>query len=538
MVASLPANRQRKRAYPSLLTLKIIASGCFLLALALGAVRLFNPLPPIEPRAVSYALADTGETPLGRGAARAMSAQPGLSGIHLLNDGRSAFAVRAMLARAAVRSLDVQYYIWHGDLSGTLLLEEVRVAAERGVRVRLLLDDNGTRGLDVPLAALDAHPNIEVRLFNPIVLRWPRMLGLLIDPFRLNRRMHNKSFTVDNQVTVVGGRNVGDEYFGARDSRLFMDLDALAVGPVVREVSTDFDRYWNSASAYPVARILPAVPRAAAAEIAAAARNVRQDAAAAAYINALSSLPIVEALRNGTLELTSAPVGIVSDDPVKALGAVPRGRTLWSALTRAIGAPRRKLRLVSGYFVPTDAGVDALASLSQAGVEVAVLTNALRATDVPLVHAGYAGYRVPLLRAGIRLFELSGVGAAEAAAPASRRVIGAGSDSGGSSTSSGSALHAKTFVVDGDRLFVGLFNFDPRSHHLNTELGFVIESPALAQFVDRGLGERLPDLTYEVRLETDGNLVWLERRGGEVIRHRTEPGTSLRQRVLLRLLSY
>jgi putative cardiolipin synthase len=236
------------------------------------------------------------------------------------------------------------------------------------------------------------------------------MLGLLIDPFRLNRRMHNKSFTVDNQVTVVGGRNVGDEYFGARDSGHFMDLDALAVGPVVREVSTDFDRYWNSASAYPAARILPAVPGAAVAAIAAAAGSVRQDAAAAAYINALSSLPIVEALRNGTLELTPAPVGIVSDDPVKALGAVPRGRTLWPALTRAIGVPRRKLRLVSGYFVPTDAGVDALASLSQAGVEVAVLTNALRATDVPLVHAGYAGYRVPLLRAGIRLFELSGPG--------------------------------------------------------------------------------------------------------------------------------
>lgn len=518
--------------------LKVAGLGIAALALGLGAVRVFNPLAPLEPREASIALAGTDSTPLGQGAARAMAGHPTSSGIHLLNDGRSAFATRALLARAAVRSLDVQYYIWHGDLSGTLLLDELRAAAKRGVRVRLLLDDNGTSGLDGPLAALDAHPNVEVRLFNPFVLRRPKVLGLLADPFRLNRRMHNKSFTADNQATVIGGRNVGDEYFGARDDGLFVDLDVLAVGPVVRDVSADFDRYWNSASAYPAARILPAVPAERLSAITAAAEGTRLDPAAKAYIEAVRSLPVVEALRSGTLEFTWAPVQMLSDDPAKALGAVPRESLLWPALKRAIGAPQRQLRLVSGYFVPTEAGVDALAGLSRAGVDVAVLTNALQATDVPIVHAGYAGYRIPLLRAGVRLFELHGARREGPVEPESRRVIGAGSGSGGSSASSGSALHAKTFAVDGERLFVGSFNFDPRSLHLNTELGFVIESPALAQDVAQGFADRMPEQAYEVRLGSDGSLVWIEQRGdGEVIRHTTEPGTTARQRILVRLLS-
>jgi putative cardiolipin synthase len=518
--------------------LKILGLSVLLLALALGVVRLLNPLPPLEPRQASSALTDTNDTPLGRGAVRAASGQPGLSGVFLLNDGRSALAVRGLLARAAVRSLDVQYYIWHGDLSGTMLLEELRAAAARGVRVRLLLDDNGTSGLDGPLAALDGLPNVEVRLFNPFVQRRPKVLGLLTDFVRLNRRMHNKSFTADNQATVIGGRNVGDEYFGARDEGLFLDLDALAVGPVVRDVSADFDRYWNSASAYPAAHILPKVGEERLAEITAASETARRDPAAQAYAAAIRSLPIVEAVLNGELAFTWAPVRMVSDDPAKALGNVPRESLLWPALTRIIGEPRGRLRLVSSYFVPTAAGVDAFAGLARGGVDVAILTNALRATDVPVVHAGYAGRRHPLLRAGVRLFELHGIGREPLAARGSRPLLGAGSGSGGSRASSGAALHAKTFAVDGERLFVGSFNFDPRSLHLNTELGFVIESPSLARTLEESFAEWLPGQAYEVRLDPDGSLVWIERRGGEVIRHETEPGTTAVRRAVITLLSH
>ena len=211
-------------------------------------------MPSLADRSVSAALRDTSDTRLGRGIEPLVALHPSEAGIYGLADARDAFAVRMLLAQTAEKSLDLQYYIWRGDLTGTLLFDALRAAGDRGVRVRLLLDDNGTPGLDARLAALDAHPNIEVRLFNPFVIRSPRAIGYLTDFFRLNRRMHNKSFTADNQATVIGGRNVGDEYFdavgeGALD---FADLDVLAVGPVVRDVSSDFDRYWASESAYPV----------------------------------------------------------------------------------------------------------------------------------------------------------------------------------------------------------------------------------------------------------------------------------------------
>ncbi|MEP6558105.1 MAG: phospholipase D-like domain-containing protein, partial [Burkholderiales bacterium] len=196
-----------------------------------------SSLPPLDGRSVSTALQDTADTALGQAIQPRVQAHPAESGIHLLDDSNDAFAARMLLAHRAERSLDVQYYIWHDDLTGTLLFEALHQAAERGVRVRLLLDDNNTSGLDGLLAALDSHPNIEVRLFNPFAVRSPRAIGYLTDFFRLNRRMHNKSFTADNQVTIVGGRNIGDEYFGAGTGTLFADLDVMAIGPVVAAVS-------------------------------------------------------------------------------------------------------------------------------------------------------------------------------------------------------------------------------------------------------------------------------------------------------------
>jgi len=217
-------------------------------------------LPSQEGREASSALVDTDATPLGQAWAPDVASHPGQSGIYSLEDARDAFAARMHLARAAERSLDVQYYIWKDDLSGKQLFGELAHAADRGVRVRLLLDDNGVSGLDATLAALDAHPNIEVRLFNPFVMRskW-RLLNFLTDFDRLNRRMHNKSFTADNQVTVLGGRNVGDEYFGATDGVVFADLDVMAIGAAVKDVSKQFDQYWASASSYPIDRLVPRV---------------------------------------------------------------------------------------------------------------------------------------------------------------------------------------------------------------------------------------------------------------------------------------
>src|ERR1051325_4940138 len=248
---SSPSNRSNARKR---VVLKHLAYYALIFCLVFFIIRQYSELPSLEGRTTSAVLPDTDETRLGKSIVPLLTAHPGLSGIYSLPNSQDAFAARARLAEVAERTLDLQYYIWEKDMTGTLLFDALRAAADRGVRVRLLLDDNNTSGLDPTLAALDAHPNIEVRLFNPFVIRRAR-IGYVTDLFRANRRMHNKSFTADNQVTIIGGRNIGDEYFGAAEGSLFVDLDVMAVGPIVREVSNDFDRYWASASSYPLERI-------------------------------------------------------------------------------------------------------------------------------------------------------------------------------------------------------------------------------------------------------------------------------------------
>lgn len=482
-------------------------------------------LPSLENRPLSVAAADTAATTLGRAIAPRVTQHPGRSGIRTLVDGHDAFAARMLLARAAERTLDVQYYIWHDDNSGRMLLAALHAAAERGVRVRLLLDDNGIAGLDETLAALHAHPNVDVRLFNPFVLRSSRALGYLTDFARLNRRMHNKSFTADNQATIVGGRNVGDAYFGVSETLLFVDLDVLAVGPAASDVSTDFDRYWASQSAYPLDLIVPAVPAERRSELITRLGQTEREPASAAYVRAVRQSGLLHELTSGSLALEWATTHLVSDDPAKGLGPVEPGSAglLRSKLSQAIGTPTSELTLVSAYFVPAAAGTDAFTELARSGVQVSVLTNALEATDVVPVHAGYSKRRDALLEAGVRLWEL-------------RRTTprpGPGRTLAGSSASS---LHAKTFVVDRLRVFVGSFNFDPRSLALNTELGLVIDSPLLARDFARSFERSVSQSAYEVRKE-DGQLVWLEQRGTEVVRHHVEPGSSFWLRAAVRFMA-
>jgi putative cardiolipin synthase len=482
-------------------------------------------LPALAERSVSSALLDTGATRLGCAIAPQVASNPRLSGIHGLRDPLDAFAARILLARTAERCLDLQYYIWHRDLTGTLLLGELLAAADRGVRVRLLLDDNDTVGLDESLAALDAHPNVEVRLFNPSVIRRPRWLGYLIDPLRLNRRMHNKSFTADGQATIVGGRNVGDEYFGAGDGVLFTDLDVLAIGPVVREVSEQFDRYWASDSAYPADCLLAAAGPEETTRLHREAGDVSNGPAAAKYAAAVAGSALVRELLGGALRHEWAATRMISDDPAKALGKEAPRTLLVDKLGAILGDARTEVDLVSPYFVPTAAGVTALTALARRGVRVRVLTNALEATDVAAVHAGYAKRRRPLLEAGIALYELRRQGPEPARGHTSVR-----------GSSSASSLHAKTFAVDRRRAFVGSFNFDPRSARLNTELGFVIESPVLAGRIHTAFDDDVKARAYEVGLSAGGKLHWIERRDGHELRHDVEPGADRWRRAMVRVL--
>lgn len=496
---------------------------CVALAIALAGCA---GLPSLAGRTASTALSDTAATPLGVAIAPLAAAHPGKSGLYSLVDGREAFAARAVLANAAHRSLDVQYYIWRNDITGALLFDALRAAAARGVRVRLLLDDNSTAGLDPTLALLDADPNIEVRLFNPFAMRRARLLGYLTDFARLNRRMHNKSFTADGQATIIGGRNIGDEYFDAAGDVLFADLDVLAIGPVVRSVSDDFDRYWNSASAYPLGLIVAAPDTdAAAAQREAAA--IAQAPAAQAYLAAMRASTFVAELAARRLPLEWAEAWLVSDDPAKALDRAAPASRVGPQLKQLIGEPARQLDLVSPYFVPGESGTASLSALARSGVAVRVLTNSLAATDVAAVHAGYARWREPLLAAGVKLFELRRSWPADA--PQRRS---------GPLGSSASSLHAKTFAVDGERVFIGSFNFDPRSARLNTEMGFVIDSPVMAHQLADALSGGVGERAYEVRLAPNGSLFWIERKQGVALRYDTEPGAGFWRRVGVRLLSW
>ncbi|MBW7471773.1 phospholipase D family protein [Marinobacter sp. M216] len=473
-------------------------------------------LPAMSERTESAALPiqQTEDTRLGRAIAPALAEHGDKSGIVTLADPYDAFAARVLLAEGADASLDVQYYIWRYDISGRLLLNALYRAAQRGVRVRLLLDDNGIADLDQPLSALDGHPNIEVRLFNPFPTRSAKWLGYLSDFSRLNHRMHNKSFTADNQAAIIGGRNVADEYFGAGYGALFADLDILAIGPVVDDLSADFDRYWSSASAYPAELLLPDVEMEELTKLIESAQALEQSPEATAYVRSVADSGFMSRLFEGNLRFTWAPVTMVSDDPAKALGDSDDDKLMSRQLVQALGEPTSSFTLVSPYFIPGKAGLALFRDLESKGVEVRVLTNSLEANDVALVHAGYAKYRKPLLEAGVELFEMRKLDEGKS--------LERGLQSGLSGSSS-SSLHAKTFAVDGDTLFVGSFNFDPRSTHLNTELGFIIESRELAGMLDTLFDEQVASVAYEVVLDDDGDLQWIERNGDEVVRHSHDP---------------
>jgi len=400
------------------------------------------------------------------------------------------------------------------------------------VRVRLLLDDNGTAGLDEALVALDSHPAIEVRLFNPFVNRRFRPLGYLTDFSRLNRRMHNKSFTADSQATIVGGRNIGDEYFGAGEGMVFADLDLLATGAVIADVARSFDDYWASGSAYPVGSIVGEAGTRSVPDLIARFGAVRASASAVQYLSAVGAARMVQALLERKLTLEWVPAQLVADEPVKTMGAAEASDLLFTRLRAAIGTPERQLDIVSPYFVPGKEGTAGLAALPAQGVGLRILTNSLAATDVGAVHAGYAKRRRDLLRAGVRLYELR---------PGAATPPDGASGANGSKVfggSSAASLHAKSMAADRQRLFVGSFNLDLRSLNLNTEMGLVVDSPRLAGQLSGWFDDGLLLAAYEVRLAADGHsLEWVERTGTAEVIHRAEPETGFFQRFGIGFLS-
>jgi cardiolipin synthase C len=434
----------------------------------------------------------------------AEAAHPGQSGFRLLSDGSEAFAVRIQSARLATQSLDVQTYIWRADLTGAYLGEALLDAADRGVRVRLLLDDLDARARNDGLAALAAHPDVEVRMFNP----WVTRKGTLsqagegaLSFKRINRRMHNKSWIVDNRVAIVGGRNVGDEYFGAGEDVNFVDLDFAMLGPVVRDVSESFDRFWNSPSAYPMEVLDPDGVNEAALERLRTALAVRAtEAKESRYAIALRGDDRVKQMIAGEWPVEwSSKYQFVSDDPAKVtMKKRDVKRThVGVALVPMIQAARERVAVISPYFVPGKDVTAIFTRMAGDGKSVRVLTNSLVANDVSAVHGGYSRYRRPLLKGGVGLWELKPAG---------------GEGSSSLFGSSGASLHTKAFAVDGEKLFVGSYNLDPRSTWLNCEQGVLVEDAVLARQLESLFEEYIGGAhAWRVTLE-GGDLRWSDGR--------------------------
>ena len=379
---------------------RLCASALCLLVVACAS------LPAEVQRSETRSFEDTAGTALGQNLQPLLAAHPGRSGFLTLVDGEEAFIARLRAIEAAQRSIDAQYYIWHDDLTGRVLHNRLLVAADRGVRVRLLLDDLDTAGKDEMLRLIDAHPNIEIRLFNPFANRNTRAGDFLGDTRRINHRMHNKTLTVDNQLTVFGGRNIGDEYFAATTDVGFGDMDALAVGPIVQEVSEQFDLYWNNRLVYPIDAFdwdTPVDPGAVTA-FRAQSDDYLEAARGSAYADILRQFEAAKVEDLAQLDLVWSAWALVYDQPDKLRAKeVSEGTHLAPKLRQGMDMTRQELIIVSPYFVPGEDLTRYLTSLVDRGVRVRILANSLQAKDVSLVDAGFMRYRRDLSDGGVEL---------------------------------------------------------------------------------------------------------------------------------------
>ena len=441
-----------------------------------------------------------------------------LSGVRLLASGEEALDSLIALADHAQRTLDVQYYIIHQDESARTLLDHVREAADRGVRVRVLVDDLNTSGEDRRFLHLGHHANIEVRVFNPFPGgrsdTWSRILTSISDIPRINHRMHNKLFVADNELAITGGRNIGDEYFTLDKRSNFIDLDVVVAGPVVAQLSASFDAFWNSKYAYPIASLAAAdEPEAAAPPPAPIAAN--DDA------NWLA-----RELDTRTLKLDWVPATVLADRPAKIASDTSPDEevTIANNISALMRSAQHEVLVISAYFVPGEKGLALMRELIGRGVHIRILTNSLASTDSPLVHIGYARYRTALLKMGVELYEV-------------RPKLGQKRPRFHPFNSSNASLHAKALVIDQRLVFIGSLNMDGRSARFNSELGLVMRSPEIAKQVTSLLDDITEDGSYRLSLDSSGHILWSAGEGEGARTWHTDPETTLMQRVSLKLLA-
>jgi putative cardiolipin synthase len=493
-------------------------------------------LPDNNERKPSQVISDGENTGLGVAFKPHVEQNQGKSGILLLGNGRDAFVGRAVLARLAEKSIDVQYYMFHQDTVGKLLIREFIAAADCGVRVRMLIDDMYGEEADDVWSTLASHPNIEVRLYNPFVRGHSKNLQFITQAKRVNHRMHSKTYTVDNQVTIVGGRNIGDEYFDADEDVAFSDLDAMAIGPVVPEVSDEFDTYWNNRHSFPIATLLAGtnketVPADALNDLRNELEEFNNQPQATAYRDAVEHSPFANSLRDKTAKFSFSEAKIIHDSAEKMTREDDdwKEELLMSQLAPYILEAKEEYILVSPYFVPGQRGADAICKLSKQGVRVRILINSLASNDVAAVHTGYMRHRKQLLRCGVELYELN-----EQLKKVEGKLF---TWLPGLSKSS---LHAKTMAMDKNTMFVGSFNFDQRSLNINTEIGILFRDPEIASNSSKNFNKHIDKVAFRVELVDNSQMKWTGLdEGGKQVVFDVEPYTSFWKRLganLMRIL--
>lgn len=503
------------------------------------------------PKPSTSALADWQATALGQRFEARGAGRPELSGFYLLDDGARSFALRLRIAERAQKTLDLQYFALQQDDTGLLLLNALLAAADRGVRVRLLIDDALGADGDSKIRALAAHPNIEIRIFNPFLMRqelaFLRGVEYLLEAGRVNYRMHNKLFIGDNAIAVAGGRNIGDEYFHASSAIEFGDFDLAIAGPLVRNLSRSFDVYWNDRLAVPVESMPMGMPTEKELDDCRAELAGHFDKMSVSdYYRALPRTNQLDDMMSGKVPMIWARAIIAFDTPDKAaaLSGERPGHLMWNRVARAAEAAKNELIIVSPYLVPGQTELELLHTLRERGVRVRILTNSLASTDMPIVHAGYRRYRVGLLQDGVELYETRPQ-PDQAASKAAARESGRSSGGGFSKTGKSGmfALHAKVFVIDRQRVFLGSMNFDRRSLRINTEIGVIIDSPQLAREVARRF-DAIVDPSNSYRLALDPNqsagepaLRWHSADAGEEQVTTSDPGVNAVKRSLIETLS-
>jgi len=498
-----------------------------------------STLPKQTAQPVEYAFSTPTEgTALAKIVLPLRDANPGLTGFHVLYDPLEALAARLQLINKAEKSLDLQYYIWDNDKIGAMALHAIIQAADRGVKVRLLIDDNNAKQMEGIYLALDQHANIEVKLYNPYRFRHYRPVDMVLDLKRINRRMHNKSFIADNQIALIGGRNMSNQYYNVSDNYQFSDVDVMLAGAASDEIIHSFDEYWNDDYAFPVRQLVN--PRHYTLRFDSLKQQLQahnQEVTVQNYLDLANRSHAFDTWLNSRIQLDWVKAEVVKDSPSKIKARAKKEEHLNFQLLKHLEQPEQSVDIVSAYFVPQKDGVKQLKELADSGVQVRVLTNSFKANDVPLVHAFYGKYRQELLENDVQLYEfLFNPDAENLNSNTNELASKAKVSMQGLSRSS---LHAKLMALDEKQVFIGSFNFDPRSAYLNTEIGVLLNSPPLARAVHHTMDENLSKYAYKLMLDANQRMNWkIKLDNGKTRIYHKEPKMKWWQRSGMKMLSW